>query len=131
MDVRITIALVVDGKVRAHPLIDKMLLHKSTYQLQMLPMGQFGWKGKLKLPGQLRVAVCFDSFHAVPQCAPVGVGRRRMGRQHDFGMDDMILAGVVMHHAVPGILQFCAAAIGGRRDSGTTSAPLHDFHSGV
>ena len=36
-----------------------------------------------------------------------------MGRQHDFGMDDAALAGVVMGHSVPLICEFLAASVGG------------------
>ena len=50
-----------------------------------------------------------------------------MGGQHDFGVDDVPLPGIVMGGAVPRVFQSRSADVGGCGDSGTSLVPRNDF----
>ena len=117
---------VMDGKVGAHPLVHKVVLHIGPDKGKLLFAGQFTGQGCFNLAGKLAVPCFLDLLHAGPEDRSVCKFRRRVGRQHDLRMDNAALPGVIMGQAVPFIRQFGSASVGGCGNSGTALAALDD-----
>ncbi len=101
MHMGIAVAFVVKGHVGAHSFIHECFLHESADERDILLVRQLGGKRQLHRAGQLRVALRFAPFHAVPQHVAVGVFRRRVLGQHDLGVHHVTLPGVVVGSAIP------------------------------
>ena len=117
-------SLVMDGKVGAHPLVHKVVLHIGPDKGKLLFYGQFAGQSCLNLAGKLAVPCFLDLLHAVPEDRSVCKFRRGVGRQHDLHMDNAAFPGVIMGQAVPFIRQFGSASVGGCGNSGTARAAL-------
>ncbi len=109
-----------------HTFGSKKLQAIVTQQISILFRGQFPRNGKDEPAGKLGVPSSFHRFRRVPQGISVCVLRRRMGRQHDFLVDDFSLMTVILLFLVVLRKQPFAALIGGRSDSGTVFAPFDD-----
>src|SRR5699024_2070639 len=126
MNMGVAGSLIVDGKVSAHPLVHKIVLHIGPDKGKLLFPGQFAGQGCLTLAGKLAVPVFLDLLHTVPEGGAVCKLWRGVGGQHDFRMDNAALPGVIMGQAVPFICQFGSASVGGCGNSGTALAALDD-----
>ena len=126
MDMGVAGSLVMDGKISAHPLVHKVVLHIGTHKGKLLFPGQFAGQSRLDLAGKLAVPGFLDLLHTVPKGGAVCKFRRGVGGQHDLRMDNAALAGVIVGKAVPFIRQLCSAAVGGCGNSGTALAALDD-----
>ena len=126
MDMGVAGSLVMDGKISAHPLVHKVVLHIGTHKGKLLFPGQFAGQSRLDLAGKLAVPGFLDLLHTVPEGGAVCKLRRGVGGQHDFRMDNAALPGVIMGQAVPFIRQFGSASVGGCGNSGTALAALDD-----
>ena len=87
----VAISLVVDGKVSDHPFGNKLLLTKSLYHGEILLLRDFHRKRQHDAPGKLGVPLVFHGFYGIPEGCPVCISGRRMGRQHDLGVDKFFL----------------------------------------
>ena len=126
MNMGIAGSLVMDGKIGAHPLVYKVVLHIGPDKGKLLFPRQFTGQGRLNLAGKLAVPGFLDLLHTVPEGGAVYKLWRGVGRQHDFRMDNAALPGVIMGQAVPFIRQFGSAAVGGCGNSGTALSALDD-----
>lgn len=86
---------VMDGKVSDHPFRDEVLFAVVPDHLRVLLRWDFFGQSQYEAPSQLGIPLLLSRFHRVPEGFPVGVLRRSMGGQHDFGVQDAALAGVV------------------------------------
>ena len=57
----------MDGKVGAHPLVHKVVLHIGPDKGKLLFYGQFAGQSCLNLAGKLAVPGFLDLLHAVPE----------------------------------------------------------------
>ena len=127
MGVWVAISLVVDGKVSDHPFRNKLLLTKSLYHGEILLLRHLHRKRQHDAPGKLRVPLIFNGFYCVPERCPVCISGRRMGRQHDFGMDEFFLLVVEFRFLVVLAEQPFAALVG---CTGNNGLPLAAFYDG-
>ncbi len=77
-------------------------------------------------PGKLGVPLVLHGFHGVPECCPVCKSGRRMGRQHDLGVDKFFLLVVEFRFLVVLAEQPFAALVSGPGNSGLSLAALDD-----
>ena len=122
----VAISLVVDGKVSNHPFGNKLLLTKFFYHGQIPLFRDFHRKRQHDAPGKLGVPLVLHGFHGVPEGCPVCISGRRMGRQHDLGVDKFFLLVVEFCFLVVLTEQPFAALISGPGNSGLPLAALDD-----
>ena len=77
-------------------------------------------------PGKLGVPLVLHGFHGVPEGCPVCKSGRRMGRQHDLGVDKLFLLVVEFRFLVVLAEQPFAALVSGPGNSGLPLAALND-----
>ena len=123
----ISIALVVDGKTRLSTFGNKLLVAKFFEHGKILFLRHLHRKRQHDAPGKLRVPLIFNGFYCVPERCPVCISGRRMGRQHDFGMDEFFLLVVEFRFLVVLAEQSLAALVSG---SGHSRLPLAAFYDG-
>ena len=87
----VSISLVVDGKIGNHSIGNKLLLTKSLYHGEILLLRDFHWESQHDASGKLGVPLVLHGFYGVPERCPVCISGRRMGRQHDLGVDKFFL----------------------------------------
>ena len=126
MGVWVAISLVVDGKVSNHPFGNKLLLTKFFYHGQIPLFRDFHRKRQHDASGKLGVPLVLHGFYGVPEGCPVCKSGRRMGRQHDFGMDKFFLLVVEFRFLVVLAEQPFAALVSGPGNSGLPLAALDD-----
>ena len=122
----VTIALVMDGKVSDHALGNKLLLTKFLYHGQILLLRDFHRKSQHYAPGKLRVPLVLYGFYGVPEGCPVCKSGRRMGWQHDLGVDKLFLLVVEFCFLVVLAEQPFAALVSGPSNSRLSLAALDD-----
>ena len=122
----VSIFLVVNGKVGDHALGNKLLLTKFLYHGEILFFRNLHRKCQHDAPGKLGVPLVLHGFHGVPEGCPVCISGRRMGRQHDFGMDKFFLLVVEFRFLVVLVEQPFAALVSGPGNSGLPLAALND-----
>ena len=86
----------------------------------------FSWKRQHNAAGKLGVPLILHGFHGVPEGRPVCIFGRRMGRQHDLGMDKFFLLVVEFCSLVVLAEQPFAALVSGPGNSGLPLAALDD-----
>lgn len=126
MGVWVSISLVVNGKVGNHALGNKLLLTKFLYHGEILFFRNLHRKCQHDAPGKLGVPLVLHSFHGVPEGCPVCKSGRRMGRQHDFGVDKFFLLVVEFRFLVVLTEQPFAALVSGPGNSRLSLAALDD-----
>ena len=126
MDMGVAGSLVMDGKISAHPLVHKVVLHIGPDKGKLLFPGQFAGQSRLDLAGKLAVPGFLDLLHTVPEGGAVCKLWRGVGRQHDLRMDNAALPGVIMGQAVPFICQLGSAAVSSCGNGRTARAALDD-----
>ena len=126
VSVWVSISLVVDGKVGNHPFGNKLLLTKLFYHGQILLLRHLHRERQHDAPGKLGVPLVLHGFHGVPEGCPVCKSGRRMGRQHDLGMDKFFLLVVEFRFLVVLAEQPFAALVSGPGNSGLPLAALDD-----
>ena len=67
MNMGVAGSLVMDGKIGAHPLVHKVVLHIGPDKGKLLFPGQFTGQGCLNLAGKLAVPGFLDLLHTVPE----------------------------------------------------------------
>ena len=122
----VPIALVVDGKVSNHALGNKLLVAKFFEHGKILLFRHLHRERQHNAPGKLGVPLVLHGFHGVPEDLPVCKSGRRMGRQHDLGMDKFFLLVVEFRFLVVLAEQPFAALISGPGNSGLPLAALDD-----
>ena len=123
----VSIALVVDGKIGYHTFGNKLLVAKFFEHGKILFLRHLHRKRQHDAPGKLRVPLIFNGFYCVPERCPVCISGRRMGRQHDFGMDEFFLLVVEFRFLVVLAEQPFAALVG---CTGNNGLPLAAFYDG-
>ena len=126
VSVWVSISLVVDGKVGNHPFGNKLLLTKLFYHGQILLLRHLHRERQHDAPGKLGVPLVLHSFYGVPEGRPVCISGRRMGRQHDLGVDKLFLLVVEFRFLVVLAEQPFAALVSGPGNSGLPLAALDD-----
>ena len=126
VSVWVSISLVVDGKVGNHPFGNKLLLTKLFYHGQILLLRHLHRERQHDAPGKLGVPLVLHGFHGVPEGCPVCKSGRRMGRQHDLGVDKLFLLVVEFCFLVVLAEQPFAALVSGPSNSGLSLAALDD-----
>lgn len=109
---RIAIAFVMQRKIRTHALRDEVLLHVLPNECDPVFCWDFFWDGDFNFSCQLRVLLAFDFLHGVPEGFSICVRCRSVFAEHDFRMQDSLLARVVIEIAGFLIVQFRPAAVG-------------------
>ena len=122
----VSISLVVDGKVSNHAFGNKLLLTKIFEHGKILVFRNFSRKCQHDMPGKLGVPLVLHGFHGVPEGCPVCISGRRMGRQHDLGVDKFFLLVVEFRFLVVLTEQPFAALVSGPGNSGLPLAALDD-----
>ena len=122
----VSISLVVDGKVSNHPFGNKLLLTKFPNHFQILFFRHLHRERQHDAPGKLGVPLVLYGFYGVPERCPVCISGRRMGRQHDLGVDKFFLLIVEFRFLVVLAEQPFAALISGPGNSGLPLAALND-----
>jgi len=122
----VAISLVVDGKVSDHPFGNKLLLTKLFYHGEILFLRHLHRERQHDTPGKLGVPLVLHGFHGVPERCPVCKSGRRMGRQHDLGMDKFFLLVVEFCSLVVLAEQPFAALVSGPGNSGLPLAAFND-----
>jgi len=122
----VAISLVVDGKVSDHPFGNKLLLTKSLYHGEILLLRDFHRKCQHDAPGKLGVPLVLHGFYCVPERGTVCISGRRMGWQHDFGMDEFFLFVVEFCFLVVLTEQPFTALVSGPGNSRLSLAALDD-----
>ena len=126
MGVWVAISLVVDGKIGNHALGYELLLTKIFKHGKILFFRHLHWECQHDAAGKLGVPLVLHSFYGVPERCPVCISGRRMGRQHDFGVDKLFLLVVEFRFLVVLAEQPFAALISGPGNSGLPLAALDD-----
>ena len=126
MGVWVSISLVVNGKVGNHALGNKLLLTEFLYHGQIPLFRHLHRKRQHDAPGKLGVPLVLHGFYCVPEGCPVCISGRRMGRQHDFGVDKFLLLVVEFRFLVVLTEQPFAALVSGPGNSGLSLAALDD-----
>ena len=103
-----------------------LLLTKLFYHGQILLLRHLHRERQHDAPGKLGVPLVLHGFHGVPERCPVCISGRRMGRQHDFGMDEFFLLVVEFRFLVVLAEQPFAALVSGPGNSGLPLAALDD-----
>ena len=122
----VSIALVVDGKVGDHALGNELLVAKFFEHGKILVFRNFSRKCQHDTAGKLGVPLVFHGFHGVPERCPVCISGRRMGRQHDLGMDKFFFLVVEFCFLVVFAEQPFAALVSGPGNSGLSLAAFYD-----
>ena len=122
----VSIALVVDGKVSDHPFGNKLLLTKLFYHGQILLFRHLHRECQHDAAGKLGVPLVLHSFYGVPERCPVCISGRRMGRQHDLGMDKFFFLVVEFCFLVILAEQPFSALVSGPGNSGLPLAALNN-----
>ena len=122
----VAISLVVDSKIDNHPFGNKLLLTKFFYHGEILFFRHLHRKCQHDAPGKLGVPLVLHGFHGVPEGRPVCISGRRMGRQHDLGVDKLFLLVVEFRFLVVLAEQPFAALISSPGNSGLPLAALDD-----
>ena len=122
----VTISLVVDGKIGNHALGYELLLTKLFKHGKVLLFRNLHRKCQHDAPGKLGVPLVLHGFHCVPEGRPVCISGRRIGRQHDLGVDKLFLLVVEFCFLVVLAEQPFAALISGPGNSGLPLAALDD-----
>ena len=122
----VAISLVVDGKVSNHALENKLLVAKFFYHGEILFFRNLHRKCQHDAPGKLGVPLVLHGFHGVPEGCPVCKSGRRMGRQHDLGVDKLFLLVVEFCFLVVLAEQPFATLVSGPGNSGLPLAALND-----
>ena len=122
----VSIFLVVDGKVGDHSFGNKLFLTKFFYHGKVLLFRDFHRERQHDAPGKLGVPLVLHGFHGVPEGRPVCISGRRMGRQHDLGVDKLFLLVVEFRFLVVLAEQPFAALVSGPGNSGLPLASLDD-----
>ena len=122
----VAISLVMDGKVSNHTLGNKLLLTKLFYHGQILLFRHLHRERQHDAPGKLGVPLVLYSFYGVPERCPVCISGRRMGWQHDLGMDKFFLLVVELRFLVILAEQPFATLVGCTGNSRLSLAALDD-----
>ena len=122
----VSISLVVDGKVSNHPFGNKLLLTKFPNHFQILFFRHLHRERQHDAPGKLGVPLVLYGFYGVPERCPVCISGRRMGRQHDLGVDKFFLLVVEFRFLAVLAEQPFATLISGPGNSGLPLAALND-----
>ena len=122
----VTISLVVDGEVGYHAFGNELLIAKFFEHGKILVFRNFSRKCQHDTASKLRVPLILHCFYCVPERCPVCISGRRMGRQHDLGMDEFFLLVVEFRFLVVLAEQPFAALISGPGNSGLSLAALDD-----
>ena len=122
----VSIALVVDGKVGYHAFGNELLIAKFFEHGKILLFRNFHWERQHDAAGKLRVPLILHGFHGVPEGCTVCKSGRRMGWQHDLGVDKLFLLVVEFCFLVVLAEQPFAALVSGPGNSGLPLAALDD-----
>ena len=122
----VAISFVVNGKVGNHAFGYELLLTKLLNHFQILLFRDFHRECQHDAPGKLGVPLVLHSFHGVPERCPVCISGRRMGRQHNLGVDKLFLLVVEFCFLVVLTEQPFAALVSGPGNSGLPLAALDD-----
>ena len=122
----VAISLVVDGKVSNHPFGNKLLLTKFFYHGQIPLFRHLHRERQHDAPGKLGIPLVLYGFHGVPKRFAVCISGRRMGRQHDLGVDKFFLLVVEFRFLVVLTEQPFTALVSGPGNSGLPLATLDD-----
>ncbi|CUO28410.1 Uncharacterised protein [Faecalibacterium prausnitzii] len=122
----VAISLVVDGKVGNHTFGNKLFLTKIPNHFQILLFRYLHRKRQHDAAGKLGVPLVLHGFHGVPEGRPVCISGRRMGRQHDLGVDKLFLLVVEFCFLIVLAEQPFAALVSGPGNSGLPLAALDD-----
>ena len=122
----VPIAFVMDGEVSNHALGNELLFAKFFEHGKILVFRNFSRKCQHDAAGKLRVPLIFNGFYCVPERCPVCISGRRMGRQHDLGVDEFFLLVVEFRFLVVFAEQPFAALVGCASNSGLPLAAFYD-----
>ena len=122
----VAISLVVDGKIGYHAFGNELLIAKFFEHGKILLFRNFHWERQHDAAGKLRVPLILHGFHGVPEGRPVCKSGRRMGRQHNLGVDKLFLFVVEFCFLVVLAEQPFAALVSGPGNSGLPLAALDD-----
>ena len=100
MSVRVPVALVVDGKIRAHTGRYKSVPDIGADKPDLFLPVKLDGQGDFDLAGKLGGAAFLNFFHAVPEGGAVGKSRRGMGWDKDFRMYHAALFRIIVRDAV-------------------------------
>ena len=122
----VAISLVVDGKIGNHALGYELLLTKIFKHGKILFFRHLHRECQHDAAGKLGVPLVLHSFYGVPERCPVCISGRRMGWQHDLGVDKLFLLVVEFRFLVVLAEQPFAALVSGSGNSGLPLAALND-----
>ena len=122
----VTISLVVDGEVGYHAFGNELLIAKFFEHGKILVFRHLHRERQHDAPGKLGVPLVLHGFHGVPERCPVCISGRRMGWQHDLGMDKFFLLIVEFRFLVVLAEQPFAALVSGPGNGGLPLAALDD-----
>ena len=122
----VAISLVVDGKIGYHAFGNELLIAKFFEHGKILLFRNFHWERQHDAAGKLRVPLILHGFHGVPEGCTVCKSGRRMGRQHNLGVDKLFLFVVEFCSLVVLAEQPFAALVSGPGNSGLPLAALDD-----
>ena len=122
----VAISLVVDGKIGYHAFGNELLIAKFFEHGKILLFRNFHWERQHDAAGKLRVPLILHGFHGVPEGRPVCKSGRRMGRQHNLGVDKLFLFVVEFCFLVVLAEQPFAALVSGPGNSGLPLAAFDD-----
>ena len=122
----VAISLVVDGKIGNHALGYELLLTKIFKHGKILFFRHLHRECQHDAAGKLGVPLVLHSFYGVPERCPVCISGRRMGWQHDLGVDKLFLLVVEFRFLVVLAEQPFAALVSGPGNSGLSLAALND-----
>ncbi len=78
----------MDGNIGDHAMGHERSTDKAAHQLQLRRPAQLVGQGQLHLTAKLRITAFLDALDRVPQGLTVQHPVRRVGRRHDFLMQD-------------------------------------------
>ena len=121
MRVRISVTLIMNGKIRAHAggykSVPDIGVDKPGLFLPVKLHGQ----GNFNFTGKLGVAAFLGFFDAVPEGGTVGKLRRGMGWKENFRMYHTALFRIIVRDSVPFVCKPLSAAVSG---GGNGASPL-------
>ena len=131
MSVRVPVALVVDGKIRAHTGEYKSVPGIGADKPDLFLPVKLNGQGNFNFAGKLGVAAFLDFFHAVPEGGAVGKSRRGMGRGKDFRVRHAALFRIIVRDAVPLVCDFLPTTVSGGGNGAPALTAFDDFNAAM
>ena len=127
MGVRVAVALVVDGKIRAHAGGNKSVPDIGADKPDLRLPVKLVRQSNFNFAGKLGIAAFLGFLHAVPEGGAVGKLRRGMSWKKNSRMHHAAFFRIIVRDAVPIVYEFFAASVSGCGNGAPALTAFDDF----